>query len=265
VTRTAIILDSATVTGGVPPATPAGVRAARTTSAPVKIAMHRTWRRLAQLLVLGGHTAFALWGLADGAYAAAVVKAAIRRNGLTVSGTTGPDAVTLRLEAGDPTMLEIDVGADGTADYRFDRRLLTAIVVSGRTGDEIIIADHRNGLFSDTESTTFGGGDGNDTLIGAHGAERLIGGSGDDVVDGNQGADLILLGDGADLVMWDPGDGSDVVNGGPAVVVQGLTATVRIARAEPTLDRLTVNGLEGNDTITATPAAHALILLDLAP
>lgn len=56
-----------------------------------------------------------------------------------------------------------------------------------------------------------------------------------------------------------------VVDSGPDVVVQGLAATVRISRAAPATDRLTVNGLAGNDSVTATPAAGTLIGLDLAP
>ena len=37
--------------------------------------------------------------------------------------------------------------------------------------------------------------------------------------------------------------------------MQGLAATVRIAGAGPSMDRLNVNGLAGNDTFTATPEA----------
>ena len=56
-----------------------------------------------------------------------------------------------------------------------------------------------------------------------------------------------------------------VVDSGPDVVVQGLLATVRISNAAPASDRLTVNGLAGNDSVTATPAAGTLIVLDLVP
>jgi len=62
--------------------------------------------------------------------------------------------------------------------------------------------------------------------------------------------------------------GDDVIavaDEGAAVVVQGLAATVRITGADPGIDRAVVNGLDGNDTITPTPGAAALILLDLVP
>jgi Ca2+-binding RTX toxin-like protein len=58
------------------------------------------------------------------------------------------------------------------------------------------------------------GGAGNDTLNGGDGAETLTGGDGDDAVDGNRGNDTGLLGAGDDFFRWDPGDGSDVVEGG---------------------------------------------------
>jgi Ca2+-binding RTX toxin-like protein len=56
-----------------------------------------------------------------------------------------------------------------------------------------------------------------------------------------------------------------VVDSGPDVVVQGGFTTVRIANPAPATDRLNVNGLAGNDVVTATPAAGTLIGLDLVP
>jgi Ca2+-binding RTX toxin-like protein len=57
------------------------------------------------------------------------------------------------------------------------------------------------------------GGSGDDTVRGTNFAERLLGGSGNDRVDGNIGTDTALLGSGADTFQWDPGDGSDTVEG----------------------------------------------------
>ena len=42
---------------------------------------------------------------------------------------------------------------------------------------------------------------------------HLIGGNGNDLVDGNIGADHATLGAGDDHFQWDPGDGSDTVEG----------------------------------------------------
>ena len=40
---------------------------------------------------------------------------------LTVTGTHADDKIALRLQAGHPDKLEVDVGDDGSADFRFDR------------------------------------------------------------------------------------------------------------------------------------------------
>jgi hypothetical protein len=60
-------------------------------------------------------------------------------------------------------------------------------------------------------------------------------------------------------------DSIEVLADGGDVVVAGLATTVRVAHADSTLDRLTVNGLDGNDTITSAPAVSGLILLTVVP
>ena len=60
---------------------------------------------------------------------------------------------------------------------------------------------------------TLDGGSGDDTVRGTNFPEHLLGGSGNDLVDGNIGTDTALLGSGADTFQWDPGDGSDTIEG----------------------------------------------------
>src|SRR5215211_273696 len=60
---------------------------------------------------------------------------------------------------------------------------------------------------------TVDAGAGNDTILGGNGNDLLLGGAGNDFVDGNQGNDTALLGAGDDTFQWDPGDGSDTVEG----------------------------------------------------
>ena len=69
---------------------------------------------------------------------------------------------------------------------------------------------------------TVDGGEGDDRILGGNGANLLLGGNGNDFIDGNQGNDTVLLGAGNDVFQWDPGDGSDVVEG------QGDSDTLRI-------------------------------------
>src|SRR5262249_54333164 len=56
-------------------------------------------------------------------------------------------------------------------------------------------------------------GDGNDNLAGSQGADVLLGGNGNDFINGNEGNDVVRLGAGDDVFQWDPGDGSDTVEG----------------------------------------------------
>jgi hypothetical protein len=131
---------------------------------------------------------------------------------LQVTGNGASDKLSLRLQPGVPTVLEVDVGDNGTVDASFDRSLFTAINVSAAVGNDRVRIDQSNGTFTD-EAITIDGGPGNDTLLGGSGGDFFIGGQGDDFVDGNQGDDVALLGENDDLFHWDPGDGSDIVEG----------------------------------------------------
>jgi RTX calcium-binding nonapeptide repeat (4 copies) len=132
---------------------------------------------------------------------------------LTVKGTEASDKIALRLQAGSPAILQVDVGDDGSADFSFERKEIAKIAVDARPGDDLVRIDDSNGPFTDSIPTTLDGGAGNDTINGGNGAESLIGGDGNDAIDGNGGADTALMGAGDDTFVWDPGDGSDVVEG----------------------------------------------------
>ncbi len=132
---------------------------------------------------------------------------------LRVKGTGQDSSLALRLQAGVPEVLEVDVGNDGSAEFSFDRAQFDRIDVQAGNGDDDIRIDEANGVFTDTEVTTIDGGKGDDTLLGGSGVETLIGGDGSDIVDGNRGNDVAFLGEGDDTFIWDPGDGSDTVEG----------------------------------------------------
>ena len=132
---------------------------------------------------------------------------------LRVKGTPASDEIALRLQAGNPAILQVDVGDDGSADFSFERKEIARIAVDARPGDDLVRIDDGNGAFTDSIPTTLDGDAGKDVLGGGAGAESLIGGDGDDVIDGNGGADTGLMGAGDDTFVWDPGDGSDVVEG----------------------------------------------------
>src|SRR5436190_10826933 len=141
------------------------------------------------------------------------VRASLGYGTLMVKGTQASEKIALRLRAGDASVLEVDAGDDGSADFSFARADIARIVVDGGAGSDAIRIDESNGVFEDTIPTTLAGASGNDTLTGGSGAETLLGGRGNDSIDGNRGADTALMGSGNDTFIWDPGDGSDKVEG----------------------------------------------------
>jgi Ca2+-binding RTX toxin-like protein len=178
----------------------------------------RARRSVPRLLVIVAATALGL-GIASQATAAPAaahhqkVKAKIKRDTLEVKGTFRSDTIVLRLKAGDSGTLELDSDGDGSADARFDRTRFDTIEVETGFGDDSVRIDEVNGVFTDTEATTLDGGFGDDSLAGGSGPEVFRGGFGDDRADGNRGDDTAFMGFGDDTFVWDPGDGSDHVEG----------------------------------------------------
>jgi Ca2+-binding RTX toxin-like protein len=150
---------------------------------------------------------------------------------LSIEGGNRGDRIAVGLRAGDPAVIQVDIGDDGVADLAFPRADVSAIDLEGGNGDDSLRVDESNGVFTDTIPTTLDGGNGNDRvvggagqvtlrggngdddLIGGNGAERIAGGNGNDSVDGNRGNDVAALGNGDDTFTWDPGDGSDTIDG----------------------------------------------------
>ena len=129
---------------------------------------------------------------------------------LEIDGTSASENIALRLRPGQPEILQV---LDGTAVFEFARADVERIELDARPGDDLVRIDESNGIFTDTIPTTIDGAAGDDTLLGGSGAETLRGGPGDDSIDGNRGADTAFMGSGKDTFIWDPGDGSDVVEG----------------------------------------------------
>jgi Ca2+-binding RTX toxin-like protein len=147
---------------------------------------------------------------------------------LRVEGTEANDAIALRLAAGNPAVVQVDLGDDGSADFSFPRAAIDRIRVEARGGDDRVRIDDTDGAFTNAIPTTIDGGPGNDTISGGAGAETLIGGPGNDTIDGKAGNDVSDLGPGDDSFVWDPGDGSDRIEGGPgtdAMVFDGAAAS----------------------------------------
>ena len=168
------------------------------------------------------------------------VRAEIKRGALVVQGDDRANRVALRLQAGNPTVVQVDVGDDGSPQFSFARADIAAIKVRTGDGDDTVRVDDANGSFTNTIAATVAGGDGDDSLTGGLGNETYRGGEGDDFVDGNGGADTGYLGDGEDTFRWDPGDGSDVIDG------------------QDGTDTMLFNGAAGGETVTLSPRAGRL-------
>lgn len=216
------------------------------------------------------------------------VRAYIKRGTLEVKGSDRSDVLALRLSAGDPNQLQVDVGDDGSADFSFPRNDLSAINIRMGAGDDSVRIDDSNGSFTNIIPTTISGGAGNDVLRGGLGAETFYGGPGDDLVIGGKGNDTANLGAGDDTFRWDPGDGSDVINGeagrdtmlfNGAAAAENITMTANGKRltffrdvGNVTMDTggvetVDVNALGGADNITVNDLAGTGVTqtnLDLA-
>jgi Ca2+-binding RTX toxin-like protein len=146
------------------------------------------------------------------------VRAEIKHGTLDVKGSQHGDAIALRLKAGDPSRIQVDVGDDASADFTFARSDVSAIKVRGGHRADSIRIDDANGAFTDSIPTTIAGGAGNDSLEGGQVQplaenETFYAGPGNDLVDGGKGNDTAYLGDGNDTFRWDNGEGSDVIEG----------------------------------------------------
>jgi Ca2+-binding RTX toxin-like protein len=166
------------------------------------------------LLAAAGLAAIAATIAAPIATAAPAVRARVIYGTLEVTGTPFADRITLRVNPANANQLQVDVNDDGMADATFDLASFSAIDIRGRQGNDTIKLDTAAGAFTTAKPTTVHGGRGNDTLIGGSGNETFYGGRDNDTIDGNGGADTAFLGRGDDTFTWDPGDGSDVVEGG---------------------------------------------------
>ena len=156
-----------------------------------------------------------------------------------------------------------------------------SLTVNGNAGDDKMSPDPANptGLTNQT-ALVLNGGEGNDSIAGAEGNDTLNGEAGDDKLVGNKGADTDNGGEGNDTMTWNNGDGTDVDNGqagSDEAVVNGSPTAGDVFTFKPgaagrvafnrvnfglfgvdiEAERTTLNGLGGDDVITAEAAGLA--------
>lgn len=85
-----------------------------------------------------------------------------------------------------------------------------SLVINSLSGDDGVTATT---LPAGVIKLTIDGGSGDDNLLGSQGADVFLGGDGADFIFGDNGNDTALMGAGDDVFQWDPGDGSDTIEG----------------------------------------------------
>jgi Ca2+-binding RTX toxin-like protein len=176
-----------------------------------------------------------------------------------------------------------DSGMDGDQTVPADGTFIVEIN-SGDGNDSLTV------LATDTEvgAVTLQGGGGDDVLTGADTGDSLAGGDGNDRLVGAKGGDDMDGGEGNDTMVWNNGDGSDFivgdlgidtteVNGNPtlgdAFTLEPDVRQVKFRRTnlvgftlEAATERFQVNGLGGDDSVTASAgsalAANTLLSVD---
>jgi Ca2+-binding RTX toxin-like protein len=124
---------------------------------------------------------------------------------VTVDGTNGNDTINV---SGDASGVAVSGLAALVAIQHQEPS--DALAVNGLGGNDAISAA---ALAAQAITLTLDGGAGDDTIAGAKGVEAAFGGDGNDSIDGNGGDDAAFLGAGDDTFVWDPGDGSDTIEG----------------------------------------------------
>ena len=194
---------------------------------------------------------------------------------IQVNALGGLDTITVNDLTGTAAK-QVDIDLSGTVGSGQGDGAADNVIVNGTAGDDTVTVASSgagvvvNGLAAKVtlagtegslDSLTVNGAGGNDTInasalkagqinltINADaGDDKITGSQGDDLVIGGQGSDTALLGAGNDTFVWNPGDGSDMVDG------------------QAGSDTLVFNGAIINEKIDISAnGAHARLTRDIA-
>jgi Ca2+-binding RTX toxin-like protein len=251
------------------------------------------WRRATHRLLAGVVLAAAV-SLAASAPARAATTASFSSGVLTVFGDAANNSITISRDAAGKIL--VNGGAVVVTGGTPTVANTTLIQVFGQAGNDTVTLNEASGalpranLFGGANNDTLTGGSGadqlfgqagNDTLLGRGGFDIMTGGSENDVLTGGDADDQIFGEAGNDRMVWNPGDDTDLNEGGDGsdtVEANGgngaeqFTATangarVRFDRLDPapfsidigTSEKLVLNANGGNDSFSATGNLAALI------
>jgi len=255
---------------------------------------HRRWGRAARRLLAGTTLAAAAIAGTAGTANAAVTSSFSSSGVLTVFGDSLDNNITISRDAAGKIL--VNGGAVNVTGGTPTVANTSLIQVFGQGGNDTITISETNGALP--RSNLFGGA-GNDVLVGGSGNDMLFGQAGNDTLLGKGGFDLLFGGTendtltggdaddqvfgeaGNDRLIWNPGDDTDLneggadtdtteVNGGNGAEQFTATANgtrVRFDRLTPapfaidigTTENLVLNANGGDDSFSATGNLAALI------
>jgi Ca2+-binding RTX toxin-like protein len=194
----------------------------------------------------------------------------VSNNTLTVTSDAGADTITFGVANGFITV-------NGTATT-LEATPAAEIVVNAGGGNDTVDTSALSATAYN--NATINGGEGDDLIDGGARNDLIDGGPGEDRVVGFKGNDVLKGGDGNDVLVWNNGDASDRDEGGNGVdevEVNGSPTAADQFNAKPEAEkpgfvffersnlvrfsiesqaeRLTVNGLGGEDQFIPDPAA----------
>jgi Ca2+-binding RTX toxin-like protein len=253
------------------------------------------WRRAPRRLLAGTVLAAGVIA-ATSAPANAATTATLSTGVLTVFGDSANNSIAISRDAAGRIL--VNGGAIAVAGGTPTVANTTLIRVFGQDGQDVITLNEANGalpaanLFGGAGNDVLTGGSGgdqlfgqagNDTLLGKGGFDLLFGGSENDTLTGGDADDQVFGQGGNDRMIWNPGDDTDLNEGGDGVdtvEVNGgngaeqFTATangtrVRFDRVTPapfaidigTTEKLVLNANGGDDRFSATGNLAALIAI----
>src|SRR4051795_8074924 len=204
-------------------------------------------RRIARQLLAGTAVTAGLFAATSAAQAEAATTATFNNGVLTVLGDSAPNAIVVSRDAAGRIL--VNGGAIAVIGGTPTVANTTRVQVFGLGGNDVLTLSEANGalpaanLFGGADNDVLTGGSGNDqlfgqagndTLLGKGGADLLFGGADNDTLTGGDGDDQAFGQSGDDRMIWNPGDDTDVDEGGDGV------------------DTVEVNGGNGAEQFAAT-------------
>ncbi|MEX0713059.1 MAG: DUF4214 domain-containing protein [Pirellulales bacterium] len=189
---------------------------------------------------------------------------------VVVNGSNVADQISLALESEFEQTVTTRWGKVAAVD------LSGNLMINGLGGDDVIVASPDVGILVSLDGgagndflsggNTLLGSDGDDTLVGSAGDDLIDGGAGNDTIVGNGGTDTISGGSGADTIHVLGTEGNDVISlalsgADLLATVNGLTTTY-LGIGAAAIERVLVQGLDGDDTISVVPLSDINLVVD---